>query len=96
MDTVKTKKEFTKKVLAMQHPIMKSTSDLSRELLDMSLVVYDRENTRNRFQTPGVKLLQKEYSSRDIDHYHERERKLRIKYENWLYQVCGNYCTVKS
>lgn len=90
-----TKKEFTKKVLAMEHPVMEFGSDHSWENINCYCLVSDKDNWRNKVIVQWVRLSGPEYRRGDLESYNNRERKMKIKLEQWLYDICGNYCTIK-
>ncbi len=92
-----TKHKFTKKVLTMEHPLMEegSSPGSARDLLDCYIIVSDRENFVNKFCTESVQLLRREYQAGKSERYLDREKKLKLKYEKWLFDICGNHCTSK-
>ena len=86
-----TKKEFKKLVYDMKDPVLISGS-YHRDLVGTWFLVRDHKNLkRPAISLPGVKLLNSEYQNGETDQYYKREQKLHIKYENWMYDVFGNY-----
>jgi len=89
-----TKKEFIKKVPTMEHPIMEFFTG-SFEFLSMCCVVWDRDNVGNKFMAQTVRMSWREWNSGRHDNYFNRERVMRRKLRKWLYDSCGNNCTVR-
>ncbi len=89
-----TKKDFTKRLLNMGHPVM-SECDFGclSDLVSSTIVVNDKENTREKFEVHTTKLPRSEYLRGEINEFERRARSALIKYERWMHDVCGNYCT---
>lgn len=79
----------------MKHPVMSSCRYSERDLPVLCFVIRDKENIRNKFCTQAVIMSQFEYLAGHADKYFKREKRLQQKIEKWLYDACGNYCTVK-
>lgn len=90
-----TKLEFTKKVLEMKHPILEEGTYYEGDLLSCYLLIHDADNWKNKFETETVRLSGREYRQGKLDAYYKREKQLKTKYERWLHDVCGDYCTSK-
>ena len=91
-----TKKKFIEKVLTMTEPVLTDGSDPCWGLLNCYFHIRCTENLRNKLQLPGVRLSQGDLDQNGhdaIDAYYKRERCLALKYERWMHEVCGNYCT---
>ncbi len=95
---VRSKKEFRNYVLKMMHPVLEST-DCGNwyDNLSTTCIIHDKNNVGMRFILPTVTLKRGtgDITQDDIDSYYTRERKSFIKYERWLHEFCGNYCTSK-
>ncbi len=89
-----TKKDFTKRLLDMGHPVM-SECDFGSlsDLVSSTIMVNDKENIRRKFEVYTTRLTRSEYLRSEVHKFERRARSALIKYERWMYDVCGNYCT---
>lgn len=79
------KKEFVAKIATMKNPIIREFyPNDNGELLSTCWIIEDEKNISNKFITPSVKLLYKEYKKHDIDNFYRRESKFREKYYAWF------------
>ena len=87
IEYVKTKKRFVELVNKMEQPIL-YYGMADRLNVNRWFLVKDDANYRNSFNLPGC------YASENgsLSQYNKREVKLTIKYENWMYFVCGKHC----
>jgi hypothetical protein len=92
------KSEFREVVLQMGHPVLKEIN-LKTALLSSCLCLEDQEKLyvspsgKNYVEFETLKLTEREYLAGNLASYYHRERKMKQKYERWLYEYCGNYCT---
>ena len=91
-----TKKDFIKKIIDIEHPIMIFGSDHKMELLNSWCIVRDEKDRSKSFNAYFCRLSHREYFNGKVNTYIKREDAMRKKFEKWLYDVCGNYCTVKN
>lgn len=91
-----TKKEFIKKVIEMERPEMSFKSDSGWDLLSTVCIVRDAKNKTNSFVAFACRLSSREYHAKNLNDFYKRDKANRLKFENWLYDACGNYCTVKN
>ena len=89
-----TKRKFTEKVLTMERPILEEGS-CDGDLLSCYLFIYDENDYLNKMETEAVRLTRREYLNGPLDGYYKREKKLKLKYEKWLFDICGNHYTSK-
>lgn len=75
--------DFANKCLSMANPAIKEKSG-DTDLLSTYWIVFDNENSSNKFCTPLVRLSIEEYRSRDHSAYYAREQRFRNLYNRWL------------
>lgn len=79
------KSEFLEKASKMKSPRIREFSpDENDSLLMTCWVIEDVNDIRNKFCTPSVKLLVREYWDGNLDGFYSREKLAREKYERWL------------
>ena len=73
------KKEFIEKIKGMESPAMREMDiDEHGYTLRYYLLIYDKGNTLNRFETESVRIVT------HSDSIFDRWRKLKAKYTRWL------------
>lgn len=89
---VRTKKQFKEYIIEMETPVM-TEHDFGNwwSYTSLTIMVTDKNNYQLKFYLPTIRY--KENSS--LDEYEKREKKLKIKYEKWMHEYCGNYCESK-
>lgn len=93
IETIKTKKRFIKLVNEMEYPILYTGSG-SGIYASTYFLIKDREDNNKRFYLPGCKLYHN-CTNQQIEAYEKKEMKLHSKYQNWLYDICGDYCETR-
>jgi len=81
-----TKSEFMEKINKMAHPVISEFSSDDRDLLTTCWLIEDKNDFRNKFCTPAVKLKRKEWLSGDLESFYKRESLARGKYTRWIVQ----------
>jgi len=83
------KKEFTKKILNMEKPVLSFLSDDFYPFLSCYAYIHDDKNILNKFIAQTVRLSRMEYLSRNHDGYFLREKNMRRKIEKWFHNITG-------
>ena len=92
IEMIKTKKRFIKLIIDMEYPVLYYGSSDDYLQLNMFFLIRDDNDRNKRFNLPGCLISSGNVTEQNLQKYYNREKKLLIKYEKWMYEVCGNYC----
>lgn len=90
-----TKKDFIKQMSEIDHPIIKSSGYVSPggSLVSSTLFIVDATNRKVKFEIHTLKITKKESLCGDRHKFYKRVKMAKIKYERWMHNIFGNYCT---